>query len=69
MTFNSSTENEEHDIPSQIFEDHFWIAYLSYFLHPNMCGFQNICRVLRFPTLLECSGQLAELIVYIILPE
>ena len=28
------------------FEDHFWIACLSYFLDPNMCGFQFIWRVL-----------------------
>ena len=42
MTSNSLTENEEQDIPSQIFEDHFWIACLSYFLDPNMCDFQFI---------------------------
>ena len=28
------------------FEDHFWIACLSYFLDPNMYGFQFIWRVL-----------------------
>ena len=33
------------------FEDHFWIACVSYFLDPNMCGFQNICRVLWSQTL------------------
>ena len=32
-------------------EDHFWIACVSYFLDPNMCGFQNICRVLWSQTL------------------
>ena len=45
MTSNSLTENEEHNIPSH-FEDYFWIAYLCYFLDPNMCGFQYIHRVL-----------------------
>ena len=28
------------------FEEHFWIARLSYFLDPNMCGFWHICMVL-----------------------
>ena len=46
MTSNPLTENEEHDISSQYFEDHFWIACLSYFLDPYMCGFQYICKVL-----------------------
>ena len=45
MTSNSLIENEEHDIPSHS-EDHFWIACLSYFLDPNMCGLQYICMVL-----------------------
>ena len=39
MTSNSFTENEERDIPSQIFKTIFWIARLSYFLDPSMCGF------------------------------
>ena len=52
------------------FEDHFWIACLSYFLDPNMCGFQYICRVLSDPPLIpNSSGPLAELIDYIISPE
>ena len=46
MTSNSLAENEEQDMPSQHFEDHFWIACLIYFLDPNMCGFQFIWRVL-----------------------
>ena len=46
MTSNSLTENEEHDIPSQILKTIFWIARLSYFLDPNMCDFQFIWRVL-----------------------
>ena len=32
------------------FEDHFWIAYLSYFLDPNMCGLQYIWRFLWPPS-------------------
>ena len=44
------------------FEDHFWIACLSYFLDPNMCGFQIH---LKGPMIPDPSGQLAELIVYI----
>ena len=50
MTSNSLTENEEHDIPSQILKTIFWIARLSYFLNPNMCGFQYIWRVLWSPS-------------------
>ena len=43
------------------FEDHFWIAYLSYFLDPNTCGFLTfVGSVIPDP-----SGQSAELIVYI----
>ena len=38
MTSNSLTENEEHDIPSQILKAHFWIACLL-FLDPNIFGF------------------------------
>ena len=51
ISSNSLTENEEHDIPSQFLKTIFCIACLSYFLDPNMCGFQSICRVLRFQTL------------------
>ena len=54
MTSNSLTENEEHDIPSQILMTIFWIAlfaFLSYFLDPNMCAFQHICMVLLSQTL------------------
>ena len=54
MTSNSLTENEEHDIPSQILMTIFWIAsvaFLSYFSDPNMCGFQHICMVLLSQTL------------------
>ena len=36
MTSNSSTENEEHDIPSQILKT---IFGLQFFLDPNICGF------------------------------
>ena len=44
MTSNSLSENEDHS-----FDDHFWIAYLS-FLYPNMCGFQYIWRVIWSPS-------------------
>ena len=46
MTSNSLTENEEHDIHLHIVKNIFWIVCLGYFLDPNMCGFQYICRVL-----------------------
>ena len=49
MTYNSLTENEEHDILSQIYV---WFPALLY-----------------GPVIPNCSGQLAELIVYIIPPE
>ena len=48
MTSNSLTENEEHDIPSQILKT---IFGLHDFLDPNLCGLQNICRVLWSSTL------------------
>ena len=44
MTSNSLTENEEHDIHLHIVKNIFWIVCLGYFLDPNMCGFQYICR-------------------------
>ena len=44
MTSNSLTENEEHDIPSQILKTIFGL-HACYFLDPNMCGFQYIWRV------------------------
>ena len=66
MTSNSLTENEEHDIPSQILKTIFYCDP-QLFLNPNMCGFQYICWVLWSP-LPNSSGQLAELIVCIIPP-
>ena len=51
MTSNSLTENEEHDIPSQILETLYGLCASSYFLDSNMCGFLNICRVLWSQTL------------------
>ena len=38
MTFNSLTENEEYDIPSQILKTILGL-HASYFSDPNMCGF------------------------------
>ena len=46
MTSNSLTENEYHDTPSHIFEDHYWFAYLGYFLDLNMFSFKYICMIL-----------------------
>ena len=60
MTSNSLTENEEQDFPSH-FEDHFWIACLSYF-KPKYGWFPVH---LKGPEIPDPSGQLAELIVYI----
>ena len=37
--------------PHKNFEDHFWIACLSYFFDPNMCGFPYIWRFLWSQTL------------------
>ena len=45
MTSNSLTENEEHESPSHILKIIF-LLHASYFLAPNICGFQLICRVL-----------------------
>ena len=56
MTFNSLTENGEHDIPSHILKTIFWIACLGYFLDSNMSGFQFICRVL-WPQILVVNWQ------------
>ena len=69
MTSNSLTENEEHSIPSQILKTIFG-------LHASVIFYTSICVVSctfegsSDPTLLRnSSGQLAELIVYIIPPE
>ena len=68
MTSNSLTENEEHDIPSQILKTIFFIACLSYFFKPQYVWFlTHLCG----PEIPNSSGQLAELIpvVYINPPE
>ena len=45
MKSNSLTQNEEHDIPSQILKSILdCMAQLS--LDPNMCGFWYICMLL-----------------------
>ena len=49
MTSNSLTENEEHDILSQILKIIFGL-HASVILDPNMCGFQYTCRVMWSPT-------------------
>ena len=45
MTYNSLTENEEHNIPSQILKT-MLDCKPQLFLDPNICGLQYICRVL-----------------------
>ena len=45
MTSNSLTENEEHDISSQILKTIFGLHASVIFLDPNMCDFQVIWRV------------------------
>ena len=52
MTYNSLILNREWRTRYSLtnFEDRFWIACLSYFLDPNMCGFQYICGVLWSPS-------------------
>ena len=65
MTSNSLTENEEHDIPSQIVETIFG-------LHASVIfKLQYVWFLTHFwgPKIPNYSGQLAELIVYIIPPE
>ena len=39
MTSNSQTENEEHNIPSQILKTILGLHVSVTFLDPNMCGF------------------------------
>ena len=56
MTFDSLTKNDKHDIPSQIFKTIFGL-HASDFFRPQYVWFPN------------SSGQLTELIVYIIQPE
>ena len=46
---NPLTENEEHDIPSQIIWRPFLDSTPQLFLDPNMCGFQYIWEVLWYP--------------------
>ena len=45
MTSNSLTQNEEHDIPSQILKTIFGLHASVFFLDPNMSDFQLIWRV------------------------
>ena len=70
MTSNSSTENEEYNIPSQILKTIFGLHASSYFLDPNMCVVSSTFVGSSDPLLIpNSSGQLAEVIVYIIPPE
>ena len=69
MTFNSLTENEEHSIPSQILKTIFGLRASVIFYTPICvvsCTFEGSSDP---PLVRNSSGQLAELIVYIIPPE
>ena len=59
MTSKSLTQNDEHDIPSQILKT-VLIASLSYFFRPQFSSY------LHLAVIPNSSGQLAELIVYTI---
>ena len=65
MTSNSLTENEEHDIPSQFLKTIFGLHASVIFL-PKYVWFSEHLYGHVIP---NSSGQLAELIVYIIPPE
>ena len=62
MTFNYLTGNEEHDIPSQILKTIFWL-HSSVIFRPEYVWF---LAHLWGPVIPNYSGQLTELIVYII---
>ena len=62
MKFNSLTENEKHDIPSHILKTIFG-------LHASVISRPQCVWFLAHPVIPNFSGQLAELIVYIIPPE
>ena len=61
MASNSLTENEEHDIPSKIYGFHASVIF-----KPQYVWFLTH---LLGPVIPNSSGQLAELMVYIIPPE
>ena len=64
MTFNSSTANEKHGIPSQILKSIFGLRASVIF---KMCMVSGTFVGSSDPPLIpNCSGQLAELVVYII---
>ena len=65
MASNSSTENEEHDITSQIMKTIFGL-HASVIFRPQYVWFLTH---LWGPVIPHPSGQLAELVVYIIPPE
>ena len=65
MTSNSWIENEEHDIPSQILKTIFGL-HASVIFSPQYVWF---IVHLEDPLIPNSSGQLTELIVYIIPPE
>ena len=64
--YNSLTENDEHDIPSQILMTIFLDCMPKLFFRPKYVWFP---AHLYGPVIPKFSGQLAKLIVYIIPPE
>ena len=65
MTTNSLTENEEHDIPSQILKAIFGLHVSVIFRNKYVWFLVH----LYVPLIQNSSGELAELIVYIIPPK
>ena len=69
MISNSLAENEEHDLPSQILKTIFGL-HASVIFQPPICVVSSTFEGSSDPPLIRnSSGQLAELIVYIIPPE
>ena len=69
MTSNYLTENGEHGIPSQILKTIFGL-HAPVILRPPICMVSNTYVGSSDPHLIpNYSGQLAELVVYIIPPE
>ena len=69
MTYNSLTENEEHNIPSQISKTIFGLHASVIFQTPICVVSSTFIGYSDPKPLPNSSGQLAELIVYIIPPE
>ena len=68
MTYNSLTENNEHNIPSQILKTSFGLR-LSFFKTPTCVVSSTFVGFSDPKPLPNSSGQQADLIIYIIPPE